>query len=177
MPPSSVAQAIGGQRTALLVVGRDETDRIPGRQRGVDDHGGDAGALRFLDRPHQRARIERGEHDAVDALAQEPFDDLDLLLAVVLANRALPGEADGHALRLVLPLRLDRAGMDALPELVRRPLRDHRHVQPADGLEVLADRLRLAATAAASGSASREGQRHHTTLEAHVRLLSPSRRA
>ena len=112
------------------------------------------------DGTHQRARIERGEHDAVDALAQEAFDDLDLLLAVVLAHRALPDEVDVDALRLVLPLRLDGAGVDALPELVRRPFRDDRQVQPADGLEILADRLRFAAIAAA-GDASRESQRDH----------------
>ena len=36
--------------------------------------------------------VERREHDAGDALRDEALDDLDLLLAVVLAERALPDD-------------------------------------------------------------------------------------
>ena len=82
--------------------------------------------LRLLDRPHQRPGVERRQHDAADALALEALDDLDLLLAVVLAQRALPDDADVDALRLQLALGLDRAGVDGVPELVRRALRDDR---------------------------------------------------
>ena len=55
---------------------------------------------------------------------RKPFDDLDLLLAIVLAERALPDHLDVDALRLQLALGLDRAGVDGLPELVRGALRD-----------------------------------------------------
>jgi hypothetical protein len=57
--------------------------------------------------------------------------------------------------------------MDALPELVRRPFRDHRDVQSPNRLEVLAD---LLATATTTSDGGRKSQRHHTTLEAHVHL-------
>ena len=58
----------------------------------VDDDGRDAGALRFFDRAHERAVVERSQDDAVDALAEEALDDLHLLLAVVFAQRSLPDD-------------------------------------------------------------------------------------
>ena len=61
----------------------------------VEEHGRDAGAGRFLDRALQRLAVERRQHDALDALAGEAFDDLDLLLAIVLADRALPQHRTG----------------------------------------------------------------------------------
>ena len=80
----------------------------------------------FLDRPDERPGVERRQHDAADALAQEALDDLDLLLAIVLAERALPDHVDVDALRLQLALGLDRAGVDGAPELVGRALGDDR---------------------------------------------------
>ena len=83
--------------------------------------------LRFLDRPHQRLCVERREHDAADALAQEALDHLDLLLAIVLAERPLPD----HAGRRRPAPASSRSALTApawmrLPELVRRALRDDR---------------------------------------------------
>ena len=52
-------------------------DRVVGR---AQDERGDAGAHGFIDGPHQRARVERGEDDGFHALADEPLDDLNLLL-------------------------------------------------------------------------------------------------
>ena len=49
-----------------------------------------------------------------DALALEALDDLDLLLAIVLAERALPHHPGVDSLRLQLALGLDRAGVDGL---------------------------------------------------------------
>src|SRR5438067_1939786 len=81
-------------------------------------------SLGLFHRAHQRTVIERGEHDAADALAEEPLHDLHLLLPVVLAERSLPYDAHRRALGRELARRLDRAGVDALPELVRRAFGD-----------------------------------------------------
>ena len=61
---------------------------------GVEDDGGNARLRGFLDRPLQGPAVERRQDDPLDALADEALDDLDLLLAVVLADRALPEDAD-----------------------------------------------------------------------------------
>src|SRR5207302_6012081 len=88
------------------------------------DHGGHTGPLRLFHRSHQGAVVERGEHDAPDALTEEPLHDLHLLLAVVLAERSLPDDAHRCSLGRELARRLDRPGVDALPEFVRRALGD-----------------------------------------------------
>ena len=55
------------------------------------------------------------------AAADEALDLGDLRVAIVLAQRAAPDHLDPELLA-----GLVRAGVDALPELVRRPLRDDR---------------------------------------------------
>ena len=55
--------------------------------------------LRLLDRPHERLLVEGGEDDPVDALAREGLHHLHLLLAVVLAQGALPEHLHVDALR------------------------------------------------------------------------------
>src|SRR5262249_38998809 len=46
------------------------------------------------------------------------FDNLNLLLAIVFAERALPDHFDLRSLRRKLTRRFDRAGVNALPEFV-----------------------------------------------------------
>src|SRR2546430_7954025 len=69
-----------------------------------------------------RSVVERCEHDPADALTEKAFHDLHLLLAIVLAERSLPHDAHRRSLGRELARGLDRPGVDALPELVRRAL-------------------------------------------------------
>ena len=100
--------AVGGKLAAFQVVGGHEADDLIGGQIRVHDHRRDPGALRFFHRAHQRALVERREHDAVHALAEEALDHLHLLLAVVLAQRALPGDVHLDPAAIQLARRLDR---------------------------------------------------------------------
>lgn len=88
-------------------------------QVGIDDHDGHAGldgALHGLD---EGAGISRGEDDAADVAAGEILDDLDLLVAVVLAQRALPEDLGLDALGVEFLLGFGGSAMDGLPEFVR----------------------------------------------------------
>ena len=132
---------VGRQLSALAVVRGDETHDLVGGQSRVDNHGRDAESLRFLDRPHERLLVERGEHDAVDALTGEGLHDLHLLLAVVLAQRPLPDQLDLQAGGFEVACTLDGAGMHRTPELHVGRLRHDRDAQRA----VPARRARTAA--------------------------------
>ena len=90
----------------------------------------------------ERLVVERREHDARDALRGERLHDVDLRFEIVFLERALPDDVDAELLR-----RLDRAGVDRFPELVRRALRDHRDAR----------RTRVLALA----SADESDQSHH----------------
>ena len=81
----STVTCIGGQRSALAIVGRNETYDLIRFQARVDDHGRHACARRVGNRTNQRAIIERREDDAIHALCGKTFDDLYLLLAIVFA--------------------------------------------------------------------------------------------
>ena len=74
------------------------------------------------DRRNQRRGIERRQHDAVDALGDEILHDVDLALAIVFEQRALPVDLDVAQLHSG---GLQRPGMHRLPEHVRRALGDH----------------------------------------------------
>ena len=63
----------------------------------------------------ERPVVDRRQDDGVDAGVDHRLDDLDLLVAVVLAERALPDD-----LRPELAGGRERPGVDGLPELVRR---------------------------------------------------------
>ena len=106
-------------------------DVIVALEIGVEDDDRDLRLRRLLHRRAERRVVERREHDAADALRDERAHDVDLRLEVVLLERALPDDVDVDLLR-----RLHRAGVHALPELVRRPLRDHGDLEArrADGV-------------------------------------------
>src|SRR5260221_1304700 len=115
---------LAGKLAAVVVVTGDEAECIIRLERRVDDDRRDAGALGLLDRAHQGVFVERRQDDAVHVLGEDSLDLLHLLLAVVLAQRPFPDDVDGDVLRGVVTGGLDGSGMNALPELVRRSLRD-----------------------------------------------------
>ena len=77
-----------------------------------------------LDRSGERDLVERRQHDAGDAARDEALDLGHLRVAIVFADRPAPDHLDAIFLGGTV-----RAGMDALPEHVRRPLRDDRNRQ------------------------------------------------
>ena len=109
---------------ALAIVGGDKAHGRLRIERGVDDDHRDLTAGGGLDRSHEAAAIERGENDRADPLADEILDDLHLRLAVILLQRTLPDHVHRDALGREFALRLDRAGVDRLPELVGGPFRN-----------------------------------------------------
>ena len=74
-----------------------------------------------LDRAAERLVVERREHDAGDALRDEALHDVDLALRSSSLSGPFQTMSTSSSLR-----GLHRAGVDGLPELVRRPLGDHR---------------------------------------------------
>ena len=171
-----LAHAPAGEVPALAVVGAHVAHgRMRRLERGVEDDGGNARARGFLDRPLQGPAVERREHDPLDALADEALDDLDLLLAVVLADRALPDDADRRPGGRELGGGLLGADADARPVLVRRAFRDDRQRQgrratrraaPAGGA--------LAPGLAARAAAARQpGDRQDDGADRANQVLSP----
>src|SRR6185436_652656 len=121
-----LAERVGGEDAALVVVGGDEAHDLLGGERGVEDDRRYLEPKGLLYGPHERLVVERREHDAVHALGRERLDHLDLLLAVVFPQRAFPRELDVHALGREVALGAVRARVDRAPELVGLALRDHR---------------------------------------------------
>ncbi len=109
--PISLAASVPPQK----VVGGDESGVLLALEGRVEDDRGDAGPAGLGHRPHQGPVVERGEDQGVDAGAGQGLDDLDLLVAVVLLERALPDDLDAE-----LPGGGERSGMDGFPELVGR---------------------------------------------------------
>ena len=113
---------MGGQHAAVVVVGRDVADDLRRFQARVEDHDRDSLGDRRLDRLDQRPGVERGQHDAVDPAGDRVLDELDLLRRS--SSFWGPARSRRHS---QLVGRLERAGMDRLPELVGRPLGNHDH--------------------------------------------------
>jgi hypothetical protein len=109
-----------------MIVAGDEADRIARLECGVDHHGGDTGSRGLFDGTNERVLVERRQHDPIHSLREKPLHNLHLLLTVILAKRPFPDDLDVDVLRAKVARRFDCSGMNALPELVRRPLRDHR---------------------------------------------------
>ena len=122
-----LAHPVGGQLAALDVVGGDERHDLlrMSRPESMTTVGMPARLASSTGRTSARSS-SGAMHDARDVLADEALDDLHLLLAVVLAQRPLPGDGDRCARGVELALGLDGARVDGLPELVRRALRNHR---------------------------------------------------
>src|SRR4029079_12735453 len=115
---------LAAEPPALAVVGGHEADVVVPLEGGVDDDDGDLAAHRAGDGADERAVVEGRQHDAVDPAAHEAFDLRDLAVPVVFTQGTAPDDLGPH-----LAGRLDRARMDALPEDVRRALRDDRNLQ------------------------------------------------
>jgi hypothetical protein len=75
---------------------------------------------RLFDGTNERAIIEWRQHDAIDALRYESFNNLNLQFTIVFTQRTLPNYFNLCAGRRQLPSCLDATRMDALPKLVRR---------------------------------------------------------
>jgi len=101
----------------------------------IDDHDRNPAPDRGFDGRNEPAVVERGEHDAAHALADEILDHLHLLLAVVLLERSLPDDAHRRAGGVEFTLGPDRAGVNGFPEFVGRALGNNRNVEGlgADG--------------------------------------------
>ena len=120
-PPSDFAHVLAGELAALVVVGRDEADEVAALQTR---------SRRSRPEPRCVARSITGATSAdsssgasamPDDAARDGVLDLgDLRVAIVLAQRPAPRDVDAELLR-----RSPRPGMDALPEDVRRALRNH----------------------------------------------------
>jgi hypothetical protein len=113
-----LSQTICPQPAPFAIVGSHETDNEIRLERRVDDHRRHAGTLRFFDRTGQGAIVQRRQHNSVYSLRGEPLDYLDLLFAIVFAQRALPDDFDFNATRRQFALGLDAAGVNALPKLM-----------------------------------------------------------
>ena len=162
LPVEQLAHAPPRELAALAVVGRDVADLLARVvQGGIEDHGGDAGLGGLLDGPHEGMAVERGEDDAVDALADEALDHLELLLAVVLAQGSLPEHLDRHALRAKLRRGLLGPEVHALPVLVGGALGHHRDAVALRGVGVPApDQAR----GEQDRSGTRAGRGHHHAM-------------
>ena len=68
--------------------------------------------------------IQWRERDPANAASGEVLDRLNLLIAIVFAQRALPKDLRLNAFAIELLLRLQRARVDGLPELVGRSFRN-----------------------------------------------------
>ncbi len=110
----------------------------------VEDDRGDPGPAGLRDRPDEGPVVERREDEGVDAGAGQGLDDLDLLVAVVFLERALPDDLDAE-----LPGGGQGPGMDGLPEFVGR----------ADGDDGDPERPAARAVGAAGRAAGQGGQK------------------
>lgn len=129
--------------SAFEVVRRDEADGFSTLQVGIDDQDRDAAPHRTFDRSPKRRIVQGCEDDAGNLLGHEVFDDLDLTLAVILLHRPLPNDLHPEFLSGSLG-----AGLDRLPKLVGRALRD-------DGDPVLRLRRRGRARSGRAGLSAR----------------------
>src|SRR5688572_5747473 len=96
----------------------DEADNLFRLQTRIDNHRRNAGTLRVSDRTNESTIVEWREYNAINALRCESFDDLNLLLAIVLTQRAFPDHLDQSPLGREFTCGLVAAGVNALPEFV-----------------------------------------------------------
>src|SRR5437899_2707815 len=87
------------QSTSLIVIRRYEADVFIGLEVRIHDYDRDAGFHRVLDRFDQRLGIERGQNHRADVASHEILDHLDLLIAIILAQRPLPDDVNFRPLR------------------------------------------------------------------------------
>ena len=114
------AEIACGDAAAFTIVGRDVARDRFAREAGIDDDDGDFAAARGFHGRNERFIVERREHDAIDAAADEVFDDLDLLLAVIFLQRTFPDDVYGDALSGEFDLSLFGARVDGFPEFMGR---------------------------------------------------------
>ena len=97
LPAHRFDEALTAKLPALDVVGGDEADVVVALQAGIEDHDRNLLADRVVHRTDERGFIERREHNAGHAAADEAFDLGHLRVAVVLAQRSAPDQLDARA--------------------------------------------------------------------------------
>src|SRR4051812_20083013 len=85
-------EALAAELSAFEVVGRDEADVIVSFEPRIEDEDRDLPLDRLGYGLHQRGFIQRGEHDARHAAADEPLHLRHLRVAVVLTKRSTPDD-------------------------------------------------------------------------------------
>ena len=93
-PLKQLAEPLGRQHAAVVVVGGDVAHHLGRFQRRVEDHHRNSLGDRRLDRFDERPGIERGDHDSVDACGDRILNELDLQHAIVFLLRTLPDHFD-----------------------------------------------------------------------------------
>ncbi len=120
------ARLVSSHAAGEAIIGGDKTDIVVALHARVDDHHGDIVAARVGDRLRERDIVERRQHQAGYAARDESLDLGDLRLALVLAQRSPPDDADVEFFG-----GSRRASVNALPERMRSPFRNHRDGQRA----------------------------------------------
>ena len=119
------AHFVGGKSAPFVIVRGNEADDFRGVQRGVDHHGGDSRCDSFFHRTNQGVAIKGSQNDSIYVLADETFYDLDLLLAVVFAQRPLPDKVDIYFLRGQITSGFYGASVDTFPIFLCRSLGEY----------------------------------------------------
>ena len=117
-------QPLAAQLAALEVVGGDEADVVAALQPGIEDHDRDLPSRRVATGPASAASSSGASTMPGDAARDEAFDLGHLRVAIVFAQRPAPDHLGAQLLGGTIG-----AGMNALPEHVRRALRDDRNRQ------------------------------------------------
>src|SRR5581483_7553109 len=109
---------LGGELAPFKVVGGDIADLFVRLEPGVNNNDWNAGVHGAGDGIDKGLFVERGKHDPANVAAGEVFDYLDLLVAVVLAERAFPDHFHGRPLGGKFLFSFGRAGVDRFPIFV-----------------------------------------------------------
>src|ERR1051326_276537 len=110
------------QLAALVIVRCHKADVSVGLEVRVHDDDWDLGLEGIVHGFDQRLRIQRRQHYGAHAAHHEILHNLNLLVAVVFAQRAFPDDVHFGSLPGQLALGLDRPRMDRFPKLVCRAL-------------------------------------------------------
>jgi hypothetical protein len=106
------------EHAALVIVRGDKAHIFVRLQAGVHDDDGDFRTRGRIHRANQCLGVGGREHDSIHAPADEILNHLNLLVAIVLAQRPLPDDIHFHALAGEFALRFHGACMNRFPELV-----------------------------------------------------------
>src|SRR5262245_28079534 len=166
---------LAGQLTALVIVRGDEADVLVRLQTGIDHNHGNAGLRRAGHRPDQRLRIQRRQHDAADTLGGKTFDDLNLLVTIILLERTLPNHIDLDSLARQFVPRFEGTRVDGFPKLVSGAFGNDRNGVRLAGRRRVRGLCSLTAPARSNESQTKQKTErfHGRTLFKQLRLFNP----